>query len=130
MTDLAYALSIAAGGAAGACLRASIYVVTARLFTTGAWADYPHGTYLANTFGSLLLGLLTGLTLSQHVSAELRDWFGTGFCGSLTTFSTFSNDTFVLIEKRRWQQLIAHIGANLLVAFGAAALGYFLGKQL
>jgi CrcB protein len=128
--DLAYAVAIAAGGAAGACSRASIYVVTARVSKKGSWADYPHGTWIANTLGSLILGLLSGLTLSLHVSIGVRDYVGTGFCGSLTTFSTFSNDSFLLIEKRRWPQLIAHVGSNLVFGFGAAALGYYLGKHL
>jgi len=128
--DPAYAMAVAAGGAVGACLRASIYVVAARVFKTEPWANYPHGTYIANTLGSLILGLLTGLTLSLHVSVPVRDLVGTGFCGSLTTFSTFSNDSFLLIEKRRWRHLIIHIGSNLIFGFGAAALGYYLGKHL
>lgn len=128
--DPGYALAVAAGGAVGACLRASIYVVAARVFQTGAWTEYPHGTYLANTLGSLILGLLTGLTLSLHVSVATRDLIGTGFCGSLTTFSTFANDALLLLEKRQWRQLSAHLGSNLVLGFGAAALGYYLGKQL
>lgn len=127
--DLTYALAIGAGGAIGACFRGSIYVLVAQ---GSRWfrADYPHGTYLANTLGCLILGLLTGLTVSLNVSVETRDFVGTGFCGSLTTFSTFSNDTFTLIEKRRWPQLAAHLALNLIVAFGAAAIGYYIGKQL
>jgi len=128
--DLAYALAIGVGGAVGACFRASIYVVVARAVTTKLWVDYPHGTYLANALGSLMLGLLSGLIVSQHVSVETRDFVGTGFCGSLTTFSTFSNDAFSLFEERRWPQLAAHLGLNLIVGFGAAALGYYVGKHL
>jgi CrcB protein len=128
--DLAYALAIAVGGAVGACFRGSIYVLASRIQPTRLWAGYPHGTYLANVVGSLVLGLLTGLTISAHLSVEVRDFAGTGFCGSLTTFSTFSNDTFVLVEKRRWPELAAHLFLNLVVGFGAAALGYYVGKQL
>lgn len=127
--DFVYALAIGAGGALGACFRGSIYVLAARA-SRSRWADYPHGTYLANTLGCLILGLLTGLTVSLHLSVETRDFVGTGFCGSLTTFSTFSNDTFTLIEKRHWPQLAAHLALNLIVGFGAAAIGYYIGKQL
>lgn len=130
LLDLAYALAIAAGGAFGACFRASIYVLMGRVSTTRLWMDFPRGTYFANTLGSLVLGLLSGLIVSQHVSVEIRDFVGTGFCGSLTTFSTFSNDTYVLLEERRWAQLAAHLALNLLVGFGAAALGYYVGKHL
>jgi CrcB protein len=130
LLDLAYALAIAAGGALGACFRASLYVLMARVSTSRLWADLPHGTYFANTLGSLALGFLSGLIVSEHVSVETRDFFGTGFCGSLSTFSTFSNDTYVLFQKRRWVQLAAHLTLNLIGAFGAAALGYYVGKQL
>lgn len=128
--DPAHAAAISVGGAVGACLRASIYVLAARVFTVGPWAGYPHGTYLANTLGSLILGILSGLTLSLHVSIDVRDLIGTGFCGSLTTFSTFSNDAFSLAEAHRWRQLSAHLASNLIVGFGTAALAYTFGKHL
>ena len=128
--DLMYALAIAIGGALGACLRASIYVVATRVYKTGSRANFPHGTYIANTLGSLILGLLSGLILSEHVSVLDRDLIGTGFCGSLTTFSTFSNDSYTMIKSHRWKQLGAHFGLNLMVGFGAAALGYYSGQNL
>ena len=127
--DPVYAAMVAVGGAAGACLRASLYVVAARAFKTSSWVEYPYGTFVANALGSLVLGLLTGLALSLHVPSVVRDLVGTGFCGSLTTFSTFSSDSLSLFEKQRWHQLTVHIGTNLVLGFGAAAVGYYLGKH-
>jgi len=127
--DLIYALAIAVGGAIGAIFRGSIYVIVARVFPKGSWTN-PHGTYIANTLGSLILGFLSGLMLSRHISVANRDLVGTGFCGSLTTFSTFSNDTYTLMKSNQWKQLGAHLGLNLFVGFGAAALGYYLGQQM
>jgi CrcB protein len=125
--DLIYAFAIAVGGAVGASFRGLIYVIVARVFPKGSWTN-PHGTYIANTLGSLILGFLSGLMFSQHISIANRDLIGTGFCGSLTTFSTFSNDTYTLIKSHQWKQLGAHLGLNLVVGFGAAMLGYYLGR--
>jgi CrcB protein len=128
--DLVYTLAIAAGGAVGACFRGSIYVFASHIHTGPIRAGYPRGTYIANILGSFVLGLLFGLTISAQVSVEARNFVGTGFCGSLTTFSTFSNDSYALIEKRRWKQLAVHLFLNLIVGFAAAAFGYYLGKRI
>jgi CrcB protein len=127
---LTYALIIAIGGAFGACFRASIYMLSARIFTKGIWANFPMGTFFSNVLGSLLLGFLSGLMLNEYVSIDNRDLVGTGFCGSLTTFSTFSNDSFTLIQKKKWKQVGIHYFLNIIIGFGAAAFGYAIGRQL
>ncbi|MGK7872497.1 MAG: CrcB family protein [Xenococcaceae cyanobacterium] len=125
-----HVFAIAAGGAVGACSRALAYIFAERIEETNHWSDYPRATFVVNTLGSLILGLLTGLVLSNNIAVPVRDLVGTGFCGSLTTFSTFSNDSFLLIQKRHWLELTLHIGSNLIFGFGAAALGYYVGKHI
>lgn len=74
-------LYVVLGAAAGAPLRyAASQLLDRRL---------PHGTILVNWVGSLLLGWFTGLALGGHAMALL----GTGFCGSLTTYSSFMVQT-------------------------------------
>jgi CrcB protein len=127
---ITYALIIAIGGAFGACFRASIYVLCTRIFSKGKWANFPMGTFFSNVLGSLLLGFLSGLMLNEYVSVDDRDLVGTGFCGSLTTFSAFSNDSYKLIQKKKWKQVGIHYFLNIIIGFSAAACGYFIGKQL
>jgi len=59
----------------------------------------PWGTLVVNATGSLLLGLLTGAALYHGFPDTPRIWLGTGFCGAYTTFSTFTVDTVLLVEK-------------------------------
>jgi CrcB protein len=56
--------------------------------------NFPLGTFLINTAGSLLLGVLCGLGLKGNPYV----FFGDGFCGAFTTFSTFSIDSVQLIQ--------------------------------
>ncbi len=82
------ALYVVLGAALGAPLR----------FVLGAWLDarLPWGTILVNLAGSFLLGLFTGLGLTDHQLALL----GTGFCGALTTYSAFAVQTHDLGPRR------------------------------
>lgn len=105
-------LMVVVGAALGAPARyVSDVFVTAR---TGG--SFPYGTLLVNAVGSLALGLVTGLTLHHGLSSSWQALVGTGFCGALTTYSTFSVETAGLLRDGR---AIA-ASANLL---GSAALG-------
>jgi CrcB protein len=127
---ITYAIIIAIGGAFGACFRASIYVLCTRIFSKVTWANFPMGTFFSNVLGSLLLGFLYGLMLNEYVSVDDRDLAGTGFCGSLTTFSSFSNDSYTLIQNKKWKQVGVNYFLTIIIGFSAAAFGYFIGKHL
>ena len=92
------------------------FVGTALRFLTGkicAWiklGDFPLGTFVVNIVGSLLIGILFGLAeqkgaLSPASSAVLI----TGFCGGFTTFSTFADDIFLLLQKGQWMVFAAYV---------------------
>ncbi|MBO4963699.1 MAG: CrcB family protein, partial [Prevotella sp.] len=75
-------LLVAAGGAVGSVCRyllSSVHV-----------ASFPWGTLTVNVLGSLLIGLLAGLSGRGILSPELKLLLVTGFCGGFTTFSTFA----------------------------------------
>ncbi|MER5551294.1 CrcB family protein [Streptomyces sp. NPDC002793] len=112
-------LLVVLGGAVGAPLR----YLTDRAVQTrhGAVLPYafPWGTFAVNAAGSLLLGVLTGAAVSTPVYALL----GTGLCGALTTYSTFSYETLRLAETGRGFLAGANVLASLLVGLGAAFLG-------
>lgn len=103
------------GGAVGAALRYLVGVLCER-WCTGA---FPWGTLIVNCLGCLLLGLLLGL-------AERYTYFGgtsaylfltVGVCGAFTTFSTFSADTFRLMDSGHWLFAVAYMVATLSVGF-------------
>ncbi|MFE3519221.1 fluoride efflux transporter FluC [Streptomyces sp. NPDC059166] len=113
-------LLVAGGGAVGAMLRyLTDRAVRARLGASGAPYVFPWGTLTANAAGSLLLGVLTGASLSGPLHALL----GTGLCGALTTYSTFSYETLRLAETGRAFLAGANVLVSLLVGLGAVFLG-------
>ncbi|WP_329105850.1 fluoride efflux transporter CrcB [Micromonospora sp. NBC_01699] len=123
MTNL---LLVLAGGAIGAACRFLVdRIATRRLDRTLPW-----GTLTVNVAGSLVLGLLAGL------GSALPGWVGvlvgTGFCGALTTYSTFSYETVRLAGETTYGRLRAllYVAATLIAGLGAAALGWWLGQTL
>ncbi|MEU8677222.1 CrcB family protein [Streptomyces sp. NPDC048560] len=113
-------LLVAVGGALGAPLRyLTDRAVQASHGGGGLPYVFPWGTFTVNAAGSLLLGVLTGATLSEPVYALV----GTGLCGALTTYSTFSYETLRLAEGGRAFLAGANVVASLLVGLGAVFLG-------
>lgn len=118
---------IATFGAAGALARYGTNVLAARLLGTG----FAYGTLAVNLVGCFLLGLLMPLAnenVPNHL--EWRAALGVGFLGALTTFSTFSFETFAFIEKQRYDLAALNIGANLIVGLLCVAGGVALGRAL
>lgn len=115
-------LLIAVGGAVGAVLRHGV----SRGAIAWGGQGFPIATLLVNVLGSLLLGLLYGWAAKGAVSPEIRLLLGTGFCGALTTFSTFSVETLTLVDEGHFGAAFANLVLNVLLGFGAAALGMAL----
>ncbi|SEP11670.1 fluoride efflux transporter FluC [Trujillonella endophytica] len=105
------------GALAGAPLR----LLAERVATARRGPGSVLGTLAVNVAGSLLLGLLLG---AQDVPAGLVALVGTGFCGTLTTFSTLGAELVGLGEQRAVGRLCAYLGATLVLGLGAAAAGY------
>jgi fluoride exporter len=91
-----------------------------------AGRDFPFGTMAVNISGAVILGLLTGLILSDH-QALLA---GTAAVGSYTTFSTWMLETQRLAEERQHRKVLANIVVSLVLGVAAAALGRLIGAQL
>ena len=81
---------------------------------------------LVNVFGAAVLGLLAGLPVAPRRQLLV----GIGFCGSVTTFSSWMLDSVKLIATGAWGQALGLIGFTLGLGLGAAALGFQMGKWL
>ena len=115
-------LAVAGAGALGSVLRyAADAAVSARSFTT-----FPVGTLGINLSGSLLLGLITGLSLYHAFPATPKIVIGSGFCGSYTTFSTFAFETVSLAREGERLGAVLNVAANLVGCGAAAGIGLAL----
>jgi fluoride exporter len=115
-------LAVALLGGVGASAR---FLLDA-FISARARGDFPLGTLAVNTSGSLLLGLLAGLT----VTGDALVLAGTATLGSYTTFSTWMIETQRLAEDARPRVAAANVLLSLLVGVGAAALGRSIGVHV
>jgi CrcB protein len=119
-------LAVAVGGFVGAPSR---YLLD-RAISRRIESDVPWGTFVVNISGSLLLGFLTGLTLSGHLSEIGKALLGTGFCGAYTTFSTFSFETVRLLEDGRVLDAAGNVVFSVAVGLAAAGAGLTIGLAM
>jgi fluoride exporter len=117
---------VAVGAAVGAPLR---YLV-GRVVQERVDADLPVGTFAVNVAGSFVLGALAALTPALGTGSALPALLGTGFCGALTTYSTFSYETLALLETGRRDRAALNLLGSLAVGLAAAALGMTVGALL
>lgn len=113
------ALWVALGALVGAPLR----YLTDEALRARFGSAFPWGTFAVNVVGSFVLGLVTALALATDATALL----GVGFCGALTTYSTFGYETVRLAEDGRVPAAAANVLLSVVVGVAAAALGYLLG---
>lgn len=117
-------LAVGLGAAFGACLRAWL----SRFNPVHSWI--PLGTLSANILGGLLIGLALVWfeRMGSGLSANVRMFVITGFLGGLTTFSTFSAETFALINDGRLLSGLMLIGLHVGLTLLATALGFYFFK--
>ncbi|WP_029136685.1 fluoride efflux transporter CrcB [Nakamurella lactea] len=89
---------------------------------------FPWGTLGVNILGSLILGGLAGA--NAGLDPQLAMLIGTGFCGALSTFSTFGFETLQLTRSGAHRQAVANVVVTLLAGLGAASLGWTIGQAL
>jgi CrcB protein len=121
-------LLVVLGGGAGAAARYAVGTHAWRLFGT-AW---PYGTFICNVLGGLAMGLLVGF-LAHRGGADqerLRLLFGVGVLGGFTTFSAFSLETALMIEKSRYAQAFTYVSASVLLSVAALFAGLIVARRL
>jgi CrcB protein len=113
-------LLVALGAAIGAPLR----YLTDRTIQARHDSVFPWGTLTVNVVGSLVLGLLAGLPASVPLAA----FAGTGFCGALTTYSTFSYETLRLAQAGARFYAAMNVVVSIVAGLGAASVGLLLAQ--
>jgi CrcB protein len=88
---------------------------------------FPFGTLVVNLVGSTIIGLCSGLLMhssNANIAAALQQFLVVGICGGLTTFSSFSLQTYSLIADGRWFAALSNIVFSTGLSFGCVALGW------
>ena len=119
-------LLVALGGAIGASARHGVNLAALRLVGPA----FQWGTMAVNIVGSFAMGVFVAL-LARRVGAsdELRLFVATGVLGGFTTFSAFSLDFAVLVERGALGQALAYAAASVGLAITALFLGLWLARS-
>ncbi len=108
---------------AGALVGAPLRYLTDRAVQSRHDSVFPWGTFVVNVVGCLLLGILTAAA-----PADVRLLLGTGLCGALTTYSTFSYETLRLAETGARGYAVANAAASVTCGLVAAFAGVAVGS--
>ena len=87
---------------------------------------FPLATFLANVISCIILGALIGWSLKNTMSPSMKLLWLTGFCGGFSTFSTFTYETFHLLETGHYGYAFINMSASLLVCLGCIWIGLSL----
>ncbi|MFJ3779238.1 fluoride efflux transporter CrcB [Streptomyces sp. NPDC090075] len=115
---------------AGAVVGAPLRYLTDRAVQARHDSVFPWGTFVVNVTGCLILGLLTGAASAGAAGPHLQLLLGTGLCGALTTYSTFSYETLRLTETGAGLYAAANVVASLVAGLGAAFAGVAIAQAV
>lgn len=115
------ALAVFVGGGLGALLR---WVLGLWLVSSSSEGGLPKATLLANVLAAVVMGLVVFST--TKLSVPVRTFWLVGFCGGLSTFSTFSLENYQLLRLGQWEWLVANV---LISVLGCLAVLYLLAKN-
>lgn len=112
---------VAIGGALGSVAR---FAMAQNISST----RFPYATLAANLIAAFILGLLAAAVAKHSLTLSAKWWGITGFCGGLSTFSTFSNENFLLLKANQYEALLLNIALNVVGCLLAVWVGYVCYK--
>jgi CrcB protein len=122
-----FILSVAAGGAIGSVARYLVGIGSGKMFGV----NFPWGTLIINVTGSFLIGLFVGLFATKwDLPQAVRIFLIVGICGGYTTFSTFSLDSFYLMERGEAVAAGAYMIGSVVLSSGALIAAMLLVRVL
>lgn len=110
----------------GAAFGAPARYLVDRLVQSRHAGVMPWGTLAVNVIGSFLAGAVAGASAGHDVPDAVSLALATGFCGALTTYSTFSYETVRLVETGAWREAVGNVAISLAAGMAAVVLGYVL----
>ena len=118
--QLGILLAVALGGALGSLLR---YFVAGAV-QSATWPGFPWGIFVVNISGGFAMGLIVELSaLKLNLTPEVRAFLTVGILGGYTTFSTFSLDSALLIERGDYSGAALYIAGSALLSIMALFAG-------
>jgi fluoride exporter len=120
-------LWVAVGGALGSAARYGVNVWSGRLFG----AEFPWHTFIVNVIGCFTMGALVGLmAFKLNINNEMRAFLTTGILGGFTTFSAFSLDFALLVERKTYGAALAYGVGSVMFSLIAVFAGLYLVRTL
>lgn len=128
-----HVLAVAVGAGLGAMVRAA---VDRGMVARWGVLRLPYATLAVNVVGSFLLGVVLAWAagpppgVDAETARTVQLALGTGFCGGLTTFSTFSFEAFLLLREQRHRAALVYAALTIVLAMAAVVVGEALGAAL
>jgi len=105
--------------------------IISRYFQENVISVFPWGTFTVNILGSLIIGLVFGLSeRGNFLSPEVRLFLTVGFCGGFTTFSSLSNDAFMLMRQQEWMRFALYASFSFFLGLLAVFAGRLIIKSI
>ncbi|HNL05817.1 MAG TPA: fluoride efflux transporter CrcB [Chitinophagales bacterium] len=106
-------------------------------FGLGKWINalyssiFPLGTFTVNILACIVLGFIVGLADNKQIfSPQLRLFWVVGFCGGFSTFSTFSNETLLLLQDGKYLTSILYIFGSIVCCLMVTYFGIYLSSKI
>jgi fluoride exporter len=120
-------IAVGVGGGLGALLR---YFLASAL-QPAWWPGFPFGIFIVNITGGLAMGVITELAaLKLQMTPEMRAFLTTGVLGGYTTFSTFSLDSALLMERGAYVQALTYIVGSVVLSILALFAGLWIIRTI
>ena len=120
-----FVLAVAVGGAIGSVARYLVAIGSGQIFGI----NFPWGILIINVTGSFLIGVFVGLFATKwDLPQSVRIFLTVGICGGYTTFSTFSLDSYYLMERGQLLSALAYMVGSVVLSIGALIGGLYLAR--
>ena len=120
-----FVLAVAVGGAIGSVARYLVAIGSGKIFGI----NFPWGILIINVTGSLLIGVFVGLFATKwDLPRSVRIFLTVGICGGYTTFSTFSLDSYYLMERGQVLMALAYMIGSVVLSISALVGGLYLAR--
>lgn len=117
---------VALGGAIGAMLRYGVVLSSARILGSG----FPMGTMIVNVAGSFIMGIMAILLMERMQGSALIPFVMVGILGGFTTFSSFSLDAMILLEKGKMAAAAGYVFGSVGLSIIALFMGFFFARSI